>query len=71
MPYNRRDIGNALSDDPTWSHEVGSYCSNGSPNIVVENFPKGSFATTQWAETRQAITTEAVKGALAGAPAGA
>ena len=68
MPYNRRDMGDALSDDRTWSHVVGSYCSSGSPNIVLENSPKGSFATTQWAETS---TTEAVKGGLAGAPAGA
>jgi hypothetical protein len=71
MPYNRRDMGEALSDDRTWSHEVGSFCSSGRPNIVLENFAKGSFATTQWAENRHAITTEAVKGGLAGAPASA
>jgi hypothetical protein len=71
MPYNRRDIGDALSDDRTWSYEVGSYCSSGSPNIVLENSPKGSYATTQWAENRHAIATEAVREVLAGAPASA
>jgi hypothetical protein len=71
MPYDRRDVGDALSDDRTWSHVVGSYCSSGSPNIVLENFPKGSYATTQWAENRHAITTEAVKPVFAGAPASA
>jgi hypothetical protein len=71
MPYNRRDMGDALSDDRTWSHEVGSYSSSGSPNIVVDNFPKGSYATTRWAENRRAIATEAVREVFAGAPAGA
>jgi hypothetical protein len=71
MPYNRSDMGDALSDDRTWSYEVGSYCSSGSPNIVLENSPKGSYGTTQWAEHRHAIATEAVKGGLAGAPASA
>jgi hypothetical protein len=71
MPYNRRDMGDALSDDRTWSYEVGSYCSSGSPNIVVENSPKGSYATTQWAENRHAIATGAVREVFAGAPASA
>jgi hypothetical protein len=71
MPHNRRDMGDALSDDRTWSHEVGSFCSSGSPNIVLQNSPKGSFATTQWAENRHAVTTETVKRVFAGAPAGA
>ena len=71
MPYNRRDIGDALSDDRTWSYEVGTYSSSGSPNIVVENFPKGSYATTQWAENRHAIATEAVREVFAGASASA
>jgi hypothetical protein len=71
MPYNRRDMGDALSDNRTWSHEVGSYCSSGSPNIVVDSFPTGSYATTQWAESRHAIATEAVREVFAGAPASA
>jgi hypothetical protein len=68
---NRREIGGALSDDQTWSFEVGSFYSSPSPRIVVQNFPTGSFATAQWAENRHAITTKAVKEVLAGAPASA
>jgi hypothetical protein len=71
MPYSRRDMGDALSDDRTWSYEVGSYCSSGSPNIVLENSPKGSYATTQWAENRRAIAPETVREVFAGAPASA
>jgi hypothetical protein len=68
---NRRETGSALSDDQTWSYEVGSYCSSGTPNIVLEKFPRGSFATTQWAERRRAIRTKPAKEVLAGAPASA
>jgi hypothetical protein len=73
MPHiNRREIEGALSDDQTWSYEVGSFCSGPSPNVVLQTLPKGSFATTQWQEERRAITTEAaVKEVLAGAPASA
>jgi hypothetical protein len=72
MPYiNRREIEDPLSDDQTSSYEVGSFYSSPSPNMVLETRPKGSFATTQWAENRHAITTEAVKEVLAGAPASA
>jgi hypothetical protein len=72
MSYiNRRDIGNALSDDQTWSYAVGSYYSSPGPRMVVQTFPTGSFATTQWTENRHAITIEAVKEVLAGAPASA
>ena len=59
----------ALFDDQTWSYAVGSYCSSSSPHIVLQNFPEGSFAATQWQEDRAAITTNAVKEFLAGAPA--
>lgn len=72
MPYsNRREIEGALSDDQAVSYEVGSFCSNPTPGMVLETLPKGSFATTQWAENRHVITTEAVKEVLAGAPASA
>jgi hypothetical protein len=72
MPYiHRRDIEGALSDEQTWSYEVGSFCSSHGPNMVLETFPRGSFATTQWQESRHAITTEAVKEVFAGAPASA
>jgi hypothetical protein len=72
MPYiNRREMEGALSDDRTWSYDVGSFCSNPSPRVVLATFPTGSFATTQWAEKRHAITREAVKEVLAGAPASA
>jgi hypothetical protein len=72
MPYiNRHEIGDALSDHQTWSYEVGSFCSNAGPRVVLATFPMGSFATTHWAEHRHAITTEAVKEVLAGAPASA
>jgi hypothetical protein len=54
---NRRDTGNAHSDDQTWSYEVGSFHSSPSPRIVVQNVPTGSFATAQWAEERHAIKT--------------
>jgi hypothetical protein len=68
---NRRETGSALSDDQTWSYEVGSYCSSGTPNIVLETVPRGSYATTQSAENRHAIRTEAAKDVFAGAPASA
>ena len=72
MPYiERHDIGDALSNGQTWSSEVGSYYSSHSPQVVVQTFPTGSFATTQLAEKRHAIKTEAVKEVLAGAPASA
>jgi hypothetical protein len=72
MPYiNRREVGDALSDDRTWSYQVGSFYSGGSPRVVIATFPTGSFATTHGAENRRAITTEAVKEVLAGAPASA
>jgi hypothetical protein len=72
MPHiNRREIGGALSEDQTRSYEVGSFCSNPSPHVALETFPRGSFATTQWAEIRHATTTEPVKEVLAGAPASA
>jgi hypothetical protein len=70
MPYtNRREAGDALSDDRTWSYQVGSFYSGGSPRMVHASFPTGSFATAQRAEKRHAIKTKAVKQALAGAPA--
>jgi hypothetical protein len=48
-----REVEDAGSDGQTWSHEVGSFCSNGSRNIVRETFPKGSFATTDWENATQ------------------
>jgi hypothetical protein len=70
MSYiNRREIADALSDDQTWSYEVGSYYSSPSPHTVVQTFPTGSFATAQRAEKRHAIKTKAVKEVLVGAPA--
>jgi hypothetical protein len=72
MPdIKRREMEGAPSDDQTWSYQVGSFCSNPSPRVVLATFPTGSFATTQWAEHRHAITTQAVKEVLAGAPASA
>ena len=72
MPdINRREMEGAPSDDQTWSYEVGSFCSNPSPRVVLATFPTGSFATTQWADHRHAITTQAVKEVLTGAPASA
>ena len=47
MPHiSPREVEDASSDGQTRSHEVGSFCSNGSRNIVGETFPKGPFATT-------------------------
>ncbi len=63
-------LGDALSDYQTWSY-VGSFYSSPSPRIVVQTFPTGSFATTQWAEKRHAIKTTAVKEVLAETPASA
>jgi hypothetical protein len=59
MSYiNSRETGDALSDDQTWSYQVGSYYSSPSPRVVVQNVPTGSFATAQWAEKRHAIKTQ-------------
>jgi hypothetical protein len=72
MSYsNRREIGDALSEEKTRSYEVGSYYSGPGPRIIVQTFPTGSFATTQWAEKRHAIKTTAVKEVLAETPASA
>ena len=72
MSYSdHREIEDALSDNKTWTYEVGSYRSNPSPRIVVPTFPRGSFATTQWVEKRHAIQTKAVKELIAETPASA
>lgn len=61
MSYmNRREMGDALSDDQTWSYEMGSYHSSPSPHTVSQTFPTGSFATAQRAEKRHPIKTKAV-----------
>jgi hypothetical protein len=47
MPHiNSPEVGGMLSDDRTWSYQVGSFYSGGSPHAVVTTFPTGSFATT-------------------------
>jgi hypothetical protein len=70
MPYiNRREGEGGTADDQTWSYVVGSYYSSPTPSVVHATFPTGTFATTQRAETRQAIKPKAVKEVLAGAPA--
>jgi hypothetical protein len=54
MPYiSPGEVEDAGLDGQTWSHDVGSFCSNGSRNIVCETFPRGSFATTDWENATQ------------------
>jgi hypothetical protein len=48
-----REVEEAGSEGQTRAHEVGSFCSNGSRNIVRETFPRGSFATTDWENATQ------------------
>jgi hypothetical protein len=69
LNINRREVGDAFSDDRTWSYQVGSFYSSPSPRLVVQTFPTGSFATAQRAEKRHAIKTKAVKEAEAPASA--